>query len=329
MKNNITADYLKYRIGGLFYIPAVNKTAADKIVNKQFEDITSVCFCLEDSVSDDALGMAEDMLLESLKKIKTMPAEERPIIFIRIRTPEHMLTLHEKFREVHDVYTGYNLPKFDNENSTAYIRNIRYINEHSKKTFFVMPILESRLIANIGTRTQSLTALKNQIDTIKDFVPNIRVGGNDFCNLFGLRRNIHQSIFDLSVVRDILTDIVNIFSMDYVVSGPVWEYFGKKTENGWTEGEWSDGLIRELELGSLNGFTGKTIIHPSQLPVIKRQLMVNRSDYDDAMNILNWSGEEFAVQKSASSRMNEVKCHHKWAEKIVAMGDIYGIREDA
>lgn len=312
----------KYRVGSLFYIPAVNATAADKIVNGLFDGLTSTCFCLEDAICDDALEMAEDMLLESLKKISIMPSDCRPLIFIRIRNPEHLIHMHEKLEPVHDVITGYVLPKFDTTNSKHYLNIMTRINHQAGRKFYAMPVLESRLIADLKTRMDTLYELKNDIDAVRDIILNVRVGGNDFCNLFGLRRNIHQTIYDIGVVRNILVDIINVFSFDYIVSGPVWEYFGKDTND-----DWAVGLRKEIELGALNGFTGKTAIHPSQLPIIKECLQVTRSDYDDAVSILNWDSNTFGVAKTKTSRMNEVKCHRKWAKRIKAMGDIYGIRE--
>ena len=119
-------------------------------------------------------------------------------------------------------------------------------------------------------------------------------------------------------------DILNVFAADYVVSGPVWEYFGADAE-----GEWARGLKKELELDLLNGFIGKTAIHPSQLPVIFNSLKVRPADYQDALNILGWQKDGLGVAKSADgSRMNEVKCHGKWARKIIMLGDIYGFQED-
>ena len=74
---------------------------------------------------------------------------------------------------------------------------------------------------------------------------------------------------------------------------------------------------------------GKTAIHPSQLPVIEDALKVRKNDYEDAKRIMGWTGEKYAVQKSASGgRMNEVKCHSRWANKMLILADIYGVYEE-
>jgi citrate lyase beta subunit len=103
----------------------------------------------------------------------------------------------------------------------------------------------------------------------------------------------------------------------------VWEYFGPECD-----GKWDVGLAKELELDRLNGFIGKTAIHPSQLPLIHESMKVKKSDYDDAMKILDWNNGSLGVAKSEDgSRMNEVKVHGKWAGKIAVLGEIYGVKE--
>ena len=133
-----------------------------------------------------------------------------------------------------------------------------------------------------------------------------------------------QHQVDKRLYRDIFVDIINIFSADYIISGPVWEYFGAKPD-----GLWDRGLERELELDKLNGFIGKTAIHPSQLPIIYESMKVKQSDYNDAIKIHTWDQSVLGVAKSEDGkRMNEVKVHGRWAEKILALADVYGIKDD-
>lgn len=314
---------LSYMVGPLLYIPSLNEKAADKIINHKFDCLTSCCFCLEDTIIDSALETAENTLYNTLKKISIMPSNERPLIFVRIRTPEHLLHIYKKFNDVQNIITGYILPKFDLSNAEDYAYIIKDINSNStKKITYFMPILESRMIADVCTRVGTLQKLKEIIDTINEYILNIRIGGNDFCNIYGLRRNINQTIYDINVIKDIITDIINVFSFDYIISGPVWEYFKRSDEDN----NWSIGLQREVELDKLNGIIGKTCIHPSQVPIIYNSLKVTKEDYDDACKILDWKSNNLAVSKSISSRMNEVKCHIKWATKIKTLGDIYGIQ---
>lgn len=201
---------------------------------------------------------------------------------------------------------------------------LREINQESTKVIYCMPILESRQIASVITRKESLMKLRSLLDQSYDYVLNVRVGGNDFSNLYGLRRKVDQTVYDLGVVRDILIDILNVFSDAYVVSGPVWEYYGDNETD-----PWAIGLKRELELDRANGFMGKTCIHPSQIALINNSMKVSREDYEDAKAILGWHDDALGVAGShQGNRMNEVRCHGKWAEMILHRADMFGIDEE-
>ncbi|MBR2337165.1 MAG: HpcH/HpaI aldolase/citrate lyase family protein [Clostridia bacterium] len=310
-----------YRVGALLYIPAVyDLSVVDKIARGDFK---SVAFCLEDSIADDAVEQAEINLKRILTAIKERKIANLPMIFIRPRSPKHLERVHNAIMGQIDIVSGYVLPKFDMSNANEYKAIFLEINKQSQTPLYMMPILESRLIAQKSTRTEELYQIKAVLDSISEYVLNVRVGGNDFCNLFGIRRRVNQTVYDAGVVRDILIDILNVFSLDYVVSGPVWEYYGKD-ENG----DWAKGLKRELELDLLNGFVGKTSIHPEQIPIIYKSLRVDKNDYQDALSILGWHSSRLGVFSSANhSRMNEVKCHRKWAERIFILASIYGIKE--
>ena len=318
MEMNI--DELPYHVGGLLYTPALNKTIADKLISGKIKALTSLVFCLEDSIMDDKLEEAEEQLKESLTKL-IGHEDDLPLLFVRVRTPKHMAKIHEYLGELELLLTGYVLPKFDTTNADEYISLIREFNIMREKRLYIMPILESRAVADIQNRVAIMEDIKRRLDSARQYVLNVRVGGNDFSNMYGLRRSKEQSIYDIGVIRDILVNIINVFAKDYVVSGPVWEYFGTDES-----GDWANGLRREISLDLINGFVGKTAIHPSQLPVIFESLKVSQSDYEDARNIADWRTDGFAVSKGAKGdRMNEVKCHLRWAKQILTRAKVYGV----
>lgn len=314
-------EYLKYCLGGLIYTPATDKKIAEKLRSKAIPNLKSLVLCLEDSITDSVLSEAEANTKKILSELKNEP--NLPLLFIRVRTPAHLEYMADYLGDDISVLTGFVLPKFDISNLDDYFRITRKINNRSSEPKYIMPILESSLISSCHNRSANLVELKNKMRPMKDLILNIRVGGNDFCNLYGLRRNIDQNIYQIGVVRDILIDILNIFSDEYVVSGPVWEYY----DNG-TDDAWKRGLEKELELDRLNGFIGKTAIHPSQIPVIAESLKPSKSDFDDAKSVLFWS-EELGVKGSADGRrMNEVKTHRKWAKRTFILGELFGIKEE-
>lgn len=322
MQHSTSRDNMPYRVGGLLYTPALKDDIAEIIISKKYKNLASLALCLEDSIDDISLEQAEEQLKRTLSFLKNADVD-LPLLFVRVRSAEHLNKIHTLLGEAESILTGYVLPKFDLTNCEAYCQLIRKFNSNRKDRLFIMPILESKTVADIGNRVDILWSIKHHIDTVHEYILNVRVGGNDFSNMYGLRRSASQNIYQIGVIRDILVNIINVFASDYVVSGPVWEYFGTDDSEPWAEG-----LRKEIELDQLNGFVGKTAIHPSQLPIIYESLKVQKRDYDDAYNIVNWSSDGLAVAKSSDGqRMNEVKCHLKWAKRVLTLAEIYGVRE--
>ncbi len=321
-------ELLQYAIGGLLYTPAVHLTVAESIRDKKYEHVKSMALCLEDSITDDSLTHAEDVLTQTISKIheyvlkREIDIDDLPLIFIRIRSAEQMKRIADRLCEHYEVITGFIIPKFDLGNTKDYIDTLHYVNRTLvKQKIYIMPIIESHNVLNINTRIPELVGIKESLSEVKDYVLNIRVGGNDFCNQYGFRRSSHNTIYDIGVINSVLSDIMNVFGKEYIISAPVWEYFSGSTVNGWAKG-----LRRELEKDKLNGFVGKTAIHPSQLEVIQRAMVVDYGDYMDAKAVLDMGKEMLAVQKSAyNERMNEVKVHTKWARKVLHLAEIYGV----
>ena len=319
--NNID---VRYSVGALLYSPALNGKIATSILSGQFGKNYSVALCLEDTIADSAVGQALEQLGNTFKTLHEAAATHNvalPKIFVRVRNPEQITAVYQQISGFDDVFSGFIFPKYSLANADEYNREFIETLNRSSKQFYMMPILESEDIVDYATRPSVLIQLKQKIDDMKEHVLNVRVGGNDFSNAFGVRRHIDETIYDILPVSQLLCDILTVFSRDYVVSGPVWEYFGSD-ENG----EWADGLRREIGMDLINGFIGKTAIHPTQLPVIFNSLKVSQSDYEDAKNIADWRTEGFAVSKGAGGdRMNEVKCHLRWATQILTRAKVYGV----
>ena len=198
------------------------------------------------------------------------------------------------------------------------------ISSQVREPLYVMPIIESKEVMFQQTRIKTLLEINCALKRMASKVLNIRVGGSDFCGIFGVRRGIDHTIWDIKVVADCLADIINVFSKNYVVSGPVWEFFGDDPNDTWAQG-----LRNEIKMDQLNGIIGKTSIHPTQLEVIQESLIVPYNDYKDAMNILGTSPDLIGVKKSHDGhKMNEVKTHTNWARKTVCLSNIYGVRKE-
>ena len=315
---------LPYRVGALMYVPALNAGVGEKVCEGAFPDLDSLALCLEDAVRTDGVKEAEAQLVETMAYISEHSKGPLPLLFVRARDCSQFKRLPSLLGDLFALLTGVILPKFDLSNAAEYCSLTEKINVGRGVPLYIMPILESGSVINLDSRRQTLLKIHEILDDYKDYVLNIRVGAMDFCNLYGLRRTASQSIYDIGVVSHALTDVLTVFAGEYVVSAPVWEYFRGSGEDE----DWLAGLENELRLDIANGFIGKTVIHPSQLPTVRKWLRPTRTDYEDAKAILEWSGDTWGVAKSVrGNRMNEVAIHRKWACKILSLSEIYGVRD--
>lgn len=213
------------------------------------------------------------------------------------------------------------MPKFTTANASKYIQAIIRANEITGKKIYMMPIYENSSIIDLRERIPILYGLKDSLAQIEELVLNIRVGGNDLCHMFGFRRHSDESIHRIKPISNIFSDIITVYGMDYVVSGPVWEYYSGEN--------WEEGLLSEIKDDKLCGFTGKTVIHPNQIPMVNKAFQVSRNDFNDAQSILNWNlnSNSFVSGNLERERMNEYKTHNNWARQTLFLAEAFGIRD--
>ncbi len=314
---------LYYSVGALLYCPANRKNIADSIVKQRFGTKYSLALCLEDTIRDDSVAEAEHILVQTLRQLDQQSMQNDfyvPKIFVRVRNARQIGRLHKAFGESARLITGYILPKFSLENADGFIQEIIKVNEASATPVYTMPIFESPSIIDLRTRYEILYQLKQKLDAVEKNVLNIRVGGNDLCHMFGFRRHDDESIHQIRPIATIFSDIITVYGMDYVVSGPVWEYYQSSN--------WQKGLYHELADDKLCGFVGKTVIYPSQIEVVNEAYKVPQKDYQDAAAVLNWdkSSHSLVAGSVSKERMNEYKTHSNWALRTLLMAEYFGIK---
>lgn len=314
---------LFYSVGALLYCPANRRTIVDSIINNRFGTKYSLAMCLEDTIRDDCVAEAEHILTDSLRRLDAQSQLKKfylPKLFVRVRNVRQIGRLHKSFGESARLVTGFILPKFSLENADGYIQELIRINETSDSPVYTMPIFESPSMIDLRHRYEILYTLKDKLDQIEDRVLNIRVGGNDLCHAFGFRRHDDESIHQIRPVANIFSDIITVYGMDYVVSGPVWEYYNSP--------DWEKGLYHEIADDRLCGFAGKTVIHPSQIAVVNEAYKVSKKDHQDAAAILNWdrSSHSLVAGSAGKERMNEYKTHSRWALRTMLLAEHYGVK---
>lgn len=340
-------DILQYCLGSTLYMPGT-KDIKDKVVNKKL-DVTSFVMCCEDAIKAEDLPAAEQNILDTMDyfadqiEAGRITQDDIPLIFVRVRNPEQFKSFSKRFtKRQASVLTGFNFPKFNSRNALDVMRTLVEINNRLGVVIYGMPILEGEEVAFRESRNQELLLLKNILEPYKDLILNIRVGGTDMSSLFGVRRGINSTVYDIMPVRDALSDILNFFSRlnNYCVSAAVWEYFRAYKEddiddvikrnfhNALIKGQdivnpAIDGLLREVMIDRVNGFVGKTIIHPTHAKFVNAMFTVVEEEYNDAIQILNTSGG--VIKSEGGGKMNEIGPHHRWAEKIVVRAKVYGV----
>ncbi len=342
-------DFLQYCLGATMYMPAT-KDCFKKLLEKGFVGLTSIVFCFEDACPDDQVEFAEknilhtlDVLSQAIQK-EEMTLQDLPLIFCRIRNEEQFVRFSAQLTKEHvKILTGINFPKFNAQNGSRYLSLLRALNTKFGEVLYGMPILEDAKIAFKESRMKELFSIKQILDQNKDLILQVRVGATDFSSCFGVRRGVDYSIYDILTVREILSDICNVFGRynDYVISGPVWEYFRASQKMMFQDlpsydiedcllkripivNTEIDGLLREVILDKANGFIGRTVIHPTHVKYVNAMQAVTKEEYQDAIAILGQtSGGVFKGE--SGNKMNEVKPHTNWAIKTYMKARAYGV----
>lgn len=359
--NTTSKDLLAHAVGAALYMPATRASVPEDILKLKSAGLVTVIIDLEDAIGDNEVDHAEESLIQHLiflaayEENEPSGSDSLPLLFIRVRNPEQLRQLIFRLGSLVTMLTGFVFPKFSVDNGILYFEAIADYNRtrsYSDPVLYGMPILESAPIIYRESRVESLLSIRNLLGNYREYVLNVRIGATDFSSLFGLRRSPDISIYDLTPIRDCISDIINIFGRveeGYVISGPVWEYFankghrvlrpqlrqtpfedtygknGRDMRNSYISSS-MDGLIREVILDKENGILGKTIIHPSHLRPVQAMYTVMHEEYVDACSIVESNDGSLGVFKSQySNKMNEIKPHLNWAKRILLRSQIYGV----
>lgn len=347
-------------------MPATRSEVAEEIKNGKHEGLTTVILDLEDAIGDQQVGQAEQSLAQQLFQLLSyvrtgmMSEQQLPLLFVRVRSVEQLERLLNGLGEPLSLLTGFVLPKFSSDNGRAYFALIAEYNrsmhtgagnENNMPVLYGLPILESSKIIYRESRWKELLSIKEILDEYQEYVLNVRIGATDFSSLYGLRRSPDITIYEIAVIRDCIADIINLFGRvgsNYVISGPVWEYFSHRERVFKPQLRVSpfedalgkpgrhlrmdfisdavDGLIREVMMDKENGIIGKTIIHPSHIKPVQAMYAVTHEEYMDALEIVERNDGSLGVFKSTyANKMNEIKPHLNWAHRIINRSKVYGV----
>ncbi|WP_427015945.1 HpcH/HpaI aldolase/citrate lyase family protein [Pseudarthrobacter sp. P1] len=360
----LTSDpgLLAVALGATLYMPGNRPSLVRDIEKQGARGCTSMVLCLEDSIADNEVAAAEENVvgaLAELHRADTGPdaatASGRPLLFIRVRTPEQMVDLARRAGSSLDVLAGFVLPKFDDESGAAqrFLDALHRIHrecgqggEDGRRRLRIMPILESPAVIHTESRARALTNIARVLHANREDILAVRIGATDMSSAFGLRRSRDLTIYDVKVVAAVIADIVNVLGRPedgYVISGPVWEHFSNGERllrpqlraTPFAEADEEelrgrillanlDGLMREIGLDHANGLLGKTIIHPTHIPLVHAMSVVTHEEYLDATEIHGKTGGG-AAASPYGNKMNEMKPHQAWAAQTLLRAQAFGV----
>ncbi len=339
---------LAMALGATLYSPGTTTDYAERIGALVGRGVTSAVLCLEDAIRDADVASAERNVVAQLTELHRRKAAA-PLLFVRVRHPDQVRLLIKEIGPAATMLTGFVFPKFTAANGREFLDVLAETRADTGLPLYGMPVLESPQTIYAETRVGELLAVRNLLASHVDAVLAVRIGATDLCGLFGLRRSNDQTVYDLAVVREAVSDILNVFGRDrqFVVSGPVWEYFerGERIfkpqlrESPFRAREDLpnalrvrrqlvssdlDGLLREVVLDKATGILGKTVIHPSHVRPVHAMLVVTAEEHSDALATLRQT--DGGVRSSEyANKMLESRPHARWAAGIVRRAEVFGV----
>ncbi|MFF7436671.1 HpcH/HpaI aldolase/citrate lyase family protein [Streptomyces sp. NPDC008122] len=352
------AGTLAVALGATLYSPATRPRLADAVRKQARRGVVSMVLCLEDSISDAEVGAGEANLVQTFADLAAGTvtdadtATDLPLLFIRVREPRQITDLVDRLGATVALLSGFVLPKFTETRGRAFLEALTQAERTSGRRLFAMPVLESPELLHLESRAETLAGIASITDKHRDRVLALRLGVTDFCSAYGLRRSPDMTAYDIKIVANVIADVVNVLGRSdgtgFTVTGPVWEYFrqGERMfkpqlrRSPFLEGRAEDlrtaliehdldGLLREIELDRANGLLGKTCIHPTHVVPVHALSVVSHEEWSDAQDILRPERDGGGVLRSAyTNKMNEVKPHRAWAERILLRAEVFGVAKE-
>lgn len=347
------ARLLSAALGATLYSPATRPRLADDIVKQTGRGVVSMVLCLEDSIRDEDVAEGEENLVRQFTDLARRDgADELPLLFIRVRTPEQIPDLVRRIGPSARLLSGFVLPKFTEERGMPFLEALATAEAHSGRRLFAMPVLESPELLYRESRVETLEGISRTVDKYRDRVLALRLGVTDFCSSYGLRRAPDMTAYDVQIVASVISDVVNMLGRadgtGFTVTGPVWEYFRVQERmfkpqlrrSPFLEGQAEelrealiehsmDGLLREITMDHANGLLGKTCIHPSHVLPVHALSVVSHEEFSDAEDILRPErGGGGVLRSQYTNKMNEVKPHRAWAERTMLRAEVFGVANE-
>lgn len=295
-----------FALGATLYMPATRNDLLAVVFAERLEGLRSVVVCLEDAVSECDLETGLLNLGQLLVAINARGGrpDTGPLVFVRPRNAEMAAMLAQWPMMKH--VDGFVMPKLTMSNLGIWAAAVRGTD------LFLMPTLETKEVFDPSAMVDLRDAM---LETVKDRIIALRIGGNDLMGCLGLRRNPTTTLYQtpMGYVIPMLAGVMG--SAGFALTAPVFEQLRTP-----------DLLAEELALDMSHGLVGKTAIHPSQVGIIHRALQVSVDDLNSAKAILSESAPAVFQFNGA---MCEPATHLKWATNMIERARWHGVAAES
>jgi citrate lyase beta subunit len=283
-------------LGASLYLPATRPDLPELLNGIRLPGLRSLIVCTEDAVAEENLSLA----FENVRQVARSLRPSSTLRFLRVRRPQLLEALARM--DGFDGFDGLVLPKVTLENVTTYARALDNI-----PMLPIMPVLETEIVFDLPRLASLITAVEDWPNPVIAF----RIGGNDILSRLGLRRPRRQTAYDTPLREAIVNVMAVLRPRGIAVAAPVFEHYSDL-----------ETLRREVELDIAHGLTTKSVIHPSQVPVVEAAYKPRLADVLDARQIV--ATDAPAVFGSIGS-MCEVATHQRWAAELLERAAVHGI----
>ncbi len=296
---SLSEPFSPWMLGAPLYMPAHRRDLVAIANGEKLPFLRSMIFCTEDAVSDADIDNSLRHLAACLPDFDGHAGRFR---FIRVRNPEVLARLLA-LPHIEKI-NGFVLPKFTEEVFDAYFSQLQ------GTAFKVMPTLETREVFD-GLAMLRLRERLVQADIFPRILM-LRIGGNDLMNVLGLRRPRGLTIYDTPMGHVIAQLVILFKPYHFALSAPVFDYLNDTVT-----------LHKEIVLDLAHGLTGKTAIHPDQIPAIEAAYAVDGEDYEMALSL---NDDDAPAVFRMHNSMCEVATHQQWGKAILHRQSCYGVK---
>ena len=336
-------------LGATLYMPGTRPHLVADVARCRAAGVMSVVLCLEDAIRDQDVPAGERNIVQAGQELAaTSRDDQAPLLFIRVRSPAQLVDVADRLGPAMRRFSGFVLPKFTARSGSAVFEALAKVESQAGVPLFAMPVLESPEIMYEETRRQALRDVASLLDENRSRVLSVRLGAADLSGLYGLRRTLGVSVYEVGVLRDVIADVVNVLGRadgsGHVIAGPVWEHFAtsdrlfkprlrttpfeddlpaKRLRQQLIHAD-HDELLREVVLDKANGLIGKTVIHPSHVGPVHALLVVSHEELSDAETVMAATdgGADGSVYRN---KMNEAGPHRAWARRLLERAELFGV----